>query len=225
MQTLKDLADTKLELDIQAGFLEERKKCLDALIQDLIEKCQKAKDKNMELQNEIEVNERDKDNLWSDLQWETQSREQRECELLRLNMEVEIYRQELKNLQSSKEDREKAIEEKMNELKELQEEKAKKLSHYRLQISGRGEELNQEMQKATTLELLLMQKKQELVVLEKTLDEVENDAAKKRNLEMMEMQLQEKYTSFTELQKHIIERETRDSIFKLRSAFIDGSDI
>lgn len=210
-------------MELEADFLDVKKKVLDEHVPQLADEVQNMQIHAGQMRGEISAIEKDKDLLISTLHWEAQSKIQKDCELLGLTIELDYCKQELAKIKEIVVNTELSIDDKIAEIQAVNQERNRKLACLEKLVSSREGELSSTIAEATVAQLSLIHKQQELEVLDRKLAEIRRESEKMLAVSVIEEEIHQKYYVFNEIQKNLIERETKDSVFKLRSEFIDGS--
>lgn len=220
-EEFEDRARARVELELESNYLDIKRKTLEEHLPNLAEDASKIQAQAVEIRNEIQAAEKEKDVLMSTLHWEAQSRMQKDCELLGLTMELEYCRDELTKLNDIMANTQLSIDQKLSEVHILHQERKNKLACLEKMISSRECELSSKISEATLTQLSIIHRQQELEVINQKIGELDREAEKRR-IWPSEAELHQKYSVFNEIQKTIIEKETKDSVFKLRADYIDG---
>ena len=136
-------------------------------------------------------------------------------------MELEYCRDELTKLNEIMANIQLLIDQKLSEEQILHQECKNKLVCLEKMVSSTECELSSKISEATLTQLSIIHRQQELEVINQKIVKLDREA-QKRSIWPSEAELHQKYSISNEIQKTIIEKETKDSVFKLRADYIDG---
>lgn len=220
-EILTDQTKTKLELEIESEHLNLQCNILDDMINKMADNVQNVQREVSKLKSEIATAEREKDNVIANLHWGAQDRAERQANLIDLQMRIAQYSEESEKLKQESSAIQEEISNKMVEADRLKREQQVRLMQYERLVSSREEELRVATKKEAQRRIDLNQKEQELAIITEKIEELKLEEERIDKATQIEKEIQHKWECLLSHYRNVVEKEARDSVFKLRADFID----
>ena len=220
-ETASEIVKQKTELEFEGEQLKLQFSFLENLIPKLAEEVESSQKEVSKLKSEIASAERDRDNVMANLHWRAQTRVDMQCNLMELQMEISQVDMEVSKLTDETSVIQDDIARKMQAAEKLRVEQQLKLKQFERLVSSREEELTTAKRREAAIRIDLIQKEQELSLLSEKIEQLRSEEVHFDQAKRLEDEIKQKQLILHDLNKGLLEKEARDSIFKIRADFID----
>lgn len=220
-EALADKVKARFELEIESDQLRLQCAMLEDMVRQVAEQVQQSQREVDKLRLEISTAEQEKDTVVANLHWRVQSRVDMECGLIELRMKISQYEAETRKLQEETTAIQEDIAAKMEQADRLGKDLQTRVLQYERLLGNREEELRTAKRREAEKMIDLTQKEQELAVITEKIEALKLEEERIDRALKIEEEIQQKWDILVEMNKSLLEKEARDSVFKLRSDFID----
>ncbi len=224
-ERLEAAISEQVQVEVEADIHRQKELTFSSQTASLMEEINSLKSRNRQAKQDLDHISAERDKVLDVLSDAMRDLMAVEGEGTALQHQVEAYKEEIERVRGVTASIGKTIDRRIEEAKQLQQDKELGLAELRAKVAAGEEEMRRLLRRETELKLAVAEKEFESEVLDGKINELRCSTYSEKKLQELDQQLQNKVRLYLHFEKQAIERSIRTMAFQIKIDFLEGTGL